>query len=122
VCRLPRRRNAPDNDEPVGVGAYFGRIEGQSDNVARVKSLIPGGPAEQVRLRLCSPDTSTPARDQKGPVRLRKDLLFLFFHLLFPDASLLRGKQHEGALRLLRPPPGRGACAGPESGRRRRRV
>ena len=31
----------------MGVGAYFGRLEGQSDSVARVKSLAPGGPAEQ---------------------------------------------------------------------------
>ena len=31
----------------MGVGAYFGRLEGQSDSVARVKSLVPGGPAEQ---------------------------------------------------------------------------
>ena len=35
------------SDDSVGVGAYFGRLEGQSDSVARVKSLVPGGPAEQ---------------------------------------------------------------------------
>ena len=27
-------------DEAVGVGAYFGRLEGQNDSVARVKSLV----------------------------------------------------------------------------------
>ena len=34
-------------DDAVGVGAYFGRLDGQNDSVARVKSLVPGGPAEQ---------------------------------------------------------------------------
>lgn len=37
-------------DDSVGVGAYFGRLEGQSDSVARVKSLVPGGPAEQTGI------------------------------------------------------------------------
>mmetsp|Transcript_103669 Transcript_103669/g.167173 ORF Transcript_103669/g.167173 Transcript_103669/m.167173 type:complete len:184 (+) Transcript_103669:190-741(+) len=48
-------------DDAVGVGAYFGRLEGQNDNVARVKSLVPGGPAEQTGIiqvgdALCSVD------------------------------------------------------------------
>ena len=37
-------------DDAVGVGAYFGRLEGQQDSVARVKSLVPGGPAEQTGM------------------------------------------------------------------------
>jgi hypothetical protein len=48
------QQEAPDSwrfhansDEAVGVGAYFGRLEGQKDSVARVKSLVSGGPAEQ---------------------------------------------------------------------------
>jgi C-terminal processing protease CtpA/Prc len=43
------RFNAP-NDDAVGVGAYFGRVEGYNDSVARVKSLVPGGPAEQTGI------------------------------------------------------------------------
>jgi hypothetical protein len=39
-----------NTDDVVGVGAYFGRLEGQHDSVARVKSLVPGGPAEQTGL------------------------------------------------------------------------
>ena len=38
------------NDEGVGVGAYFGRLEGQKDSVARVKRLVSGGPAEQTGM------------------------------------------------------------------------
>eukprot|EP00288_Rhodomonas_lens_P012814 CAMPEP_0177702698 /NCGR_PEP_ID=MMETSP0484_2-20121128/7269_1 /TAXON_ID=354590 /ORGANISM="Rhodomonas lens, Strain RHODO" /LENGTH=174 /DNA_ID=CAMNT_0019213987 /DNA_START=1 /DNA_END=522 /DNA_ORIENTATION=- len=34
-------------DDAVGVGAYFGRIEGAGDNG---KSLVPGGPAEQTGM------------------------------------------------------------------------
>ena len=37
-------------EESVGVGAYFGRLEGQKDSVARVKSLVSGGPAEQTGM------------------------------------------------------------------------
>mmetsp|Transcript_5337 Transcript_5337/g.11847 ORF Transcript_5337/g.11847 Transcript_5337/m.11847 type:complete len:188 (+) Transcript_5337:54-617(+) len=43
-------RNSTNSDDSVGVGAYFGRMEGQTDNVARVKSLVPGGPAEQTGM------------------------------------------------------------------------
>mmetsp|Transcript_12800 Transcript_12800/g.20127 ORF Transcript_12800/g.20127 Transcript_12800/m.20127 type:complete len:195 (+) Transcript_12800:45-629(+) len=39
-----------NTDNAVGVGAYFGRIEGAGDSVARVKSLVPGGPAEQTGI------------------------------------------------------------------------
>lgn len=39
-----------NSDDAVGVGAYFGRLEGQQDSVARVKSLVPGGPAEQTGI------------------------------------------------------------------------
>jgi hypothetical protein len=38
------------SEEAVGVGAYFGRLEGQKDSVARVKSLVSGGPAEQTGM------------------------------------------------------------------------
>jgi C-terminal processing protease CtpA/Prc len=34
-------------EEAVGVGCYFGRIDGQTDSVARVKNIVSGGPAEQ---------------------------------------------------------------------------
>ncbi len=39
-----------NTEEAVGVGAYFGRLEGQKDSVARVKSLVSGGPAEQTGM------------------------------------------------------------------------
>ena len=39
-----------NSEEAVGVGAYFGRLEGQKDSVARVKSLVSGGPAEQTGM------------------------------------------------------------------------
>ena len=39
-----------NTEESVGVGAYFGRLEGQKDSVARVKSLVSGGPAEQTGM------------------------------------------------------------------------
>ena len=44
------RYNNPQEDKAVGVGAYFGRIEGQTDNVARVKTIVAGGAAEQCGL------------------------------------------------------------------------
>lgn len=37
-------------EEDVGVGAYFGRLDWQTDSVARVKSLVAGGPAEQTGM------------------------------------------------------------------------
>jgi hypothetical protein len=37
-------------EDAVGVGAYFGRLDWQTDSVARVKSLVSGGPAEQTGM------------------------------------------------------------------------
>lgn len=37
-------------EEAVGVGCFFGRFEGQTDSVARVKNIVQGGPTEQCGL------------------------------------------------------------------------
>ncbi|EKX44529.1 hypothetical protein GUITHDRAFT_109648 [Guillardia theta CCMP2712] len=73
-------------DEAVGVGAYFGRLEGQNDSVARVKSLVPGGPAEQTGIieigdALCAVDD----KDVYG-----QPLCELGKHVLGPSGTVVK--------------------------------
>eukprot|EP00285_Hemiselmis_virescens_P001857 CAMPEP_0173414610 /NCGR_PEP_ID=MMETSP1356-20130122/84419_1 /TAXON_ID=77927 ORGANISM="Hemiselmis virescens, Strain PCC157" /NCGR_SAMPLE_ID=MMETSP1356 /ASSEMBLY_ACC=CAM_ASM_000847 /LENGTH=182 /DNA_ID=CAMNT_0014376803 /DNA_START=156 /DNA_END=704 /DNA_ORIENTATION=+ len=51
----------PSSSEAVGIGAYFGRVEGQTDGAARVIRIAKGGAAEhsgEIELgdALCSVD------------------------------------------------------------------
>jgi len=41
------RLNPASDSEAVGIGAYFGRVDGQTDAAARVIRIVRGGAAEQ---------------------------------------------------------------------------
>ena len=57
-------------EEAVGVGAYFGRLEWQTDSVARVKSLVAGGAAEQAGMIDIGDAVSSPSCGMCGSVVL----------------------------------------------------